>query len=654
MRAAVVVALLAAAAPGCDGESCEVAPGDTPVYVHRLGCPADHELMATERDDAVFAHTRAINVIVDREDGDRVYFIDPDAYVLHYMFAMRYLDDPDKTPVGDLTAFNILNYRRENRRFILAKVVHYLDQELHTFELAAGDTANADLIEHGFRVTADAMDNGDELRYRPVSADQEALLPELAERIPTVATDAVFSGQLYQALNRGVGYGTLRFRRTATLSGEPLVPTDLVVLDRVPNDLSMVAGIITAEFQTPLAHVGVLAKTRGTPNMALRDGWDDARLRALEGRLVRLEVGPQDFTIAEADPTEAQAYWEQLRPATPQVPPHDSITTPMIDVTLADTDDSVRIGAKAANLGLLYDIQTIGGRRVPLPERPFAIPFAHYAAHVTTSGVQPLIDAVIADYAAGTLDPRELETRLFAIRWQIYRAPVDAALIDTVIAVAGERWTPATKLRFRSSTNVEDLADFTGAGLYTSAGATVEAGRAALANAIKNVWASVWNTQAFIERDFYRVEHQAVRMGVLVHPAQEDELANGVALTFNQFSEVRPAYYINSQVGEVSVTNPTGGAIPEQILYYTWYEEPEYEVITRSSLLGWTEEWPSETSILTNPELDELADYLASIHAVLRARYPATAVDVEWKLLQGRQLLIKQARPFRQREVEAM
>ena len=38
-------------------------------------------------------------------------------------------------------------------------------------------------------------------------------------------------------------------------------------------------------------------------------------------------------------------------------------------------------------------------------------------------------------------------------------------------------------------------------------------------------------------------------------------------------------------------------AIPEQILWYTWYEEPEYEVITRSSLIGTVADWPSETAV---------------------------------------------------------
>ena len=42
------------------------------------------------------------------------------------------------------------------------------------------------------------------------------------------------------------------------------------MLDAVPNDISIVAGQITAEFQTPLAHINVLSVNRGTPNMALR------------------------------------------------------------------------------------------------------------------------------------------------------------------------------------------------------------------------------------------------------------------------------------------------------------------------------------------------------------------------------------------------
>jgi hypothetical protein len=648
---ALLVAAVATVAAGCSGAHCELDPGENPVAVRRLGCSTDREVMSTSRDDSVFAHTRTILWIIDREDGNQVYFIDPDTYTLHYYFARDFLDQPGFTPVGTLADFNILNYRRPNRRFLLGKLVEYVDQDVFTLELAAGDAADADMIVDGFRTVAARTDLEDVLRYRPVSADQEELLPDIGRRIATIATDEVFRNQVYQPLNPGVGYGTLRFRRTATLGGQPVSPTDLVVLDRVPNELSMVAGIITAEFQTPLAHVGVLAKTRGTPNMGLRDAWDDERLRPFEGELVRLEVTPQEFTVEIADPAEAQAYWDSLRPAQPQVPQHDSVTTPLFDVTRVTLAEVTRIGAKASNLGELYRIQTSDFRPLPLPERPFAIPFAHYAQHLTAAGVFPMIDALVADYQAGRVAPAELERRLFAIRWAIYRAPIAPALLDNVTALAGARWPADVKLRVRSSTNVEDLAEFTGAGLYTSAGMRISDGREPMGNAIKTVWASVWNSQAFIERDFYRVDQHEVRMGLLVHPAQDGELANGVALTINQFSELRPAHYINAQVGEVSVTNPTGDAVPEQILFYTWYEEPEYEVISRSSLLGWTTDWPSETAVLTDAELEDLAAYLEAIHNRYRTLYPGHAVDAEWKLMPGRQLLVKQARPFLRRDV---
>jgi hypothetical protein len=648
----VAAALWALASCSQREETCELAAEQTAGSLARLGCYRDFEVLSSEKSDAVFSRTRSVNVIVDREDGDRIYFIDTDRWILHYEFASEHLDLPGKTPVGSLAEFNLLNYRRPNRRFLLGKTVHYVDQDLFTMELAAGDTADAALIIEGFTLVRAAHFAGDRLRYRPVSAGQEALLEELAAQIPVVRTDEVFTGQTYQALNPGVGYGTLRFRRLAELGSTPVLPTDFVVLDRVPNDISMVAGLITAEFQTPLAHVNVLAKTRGTPNMALRDAWTDEDLRAFEGTLVRIEVGLQDFTIAVASATEAQAYWDALRPGSLQVPVHDSTTTFMFNVSALGVADAVRIGNKAANLGELYRVRTSEGLPLLLPEAPLAIPFAHYASHLQASGVQADIDELLAKTAAGTLSPSEVEQRLFAIRWKIYRAPMDPGSLATVAGIAEARWGVDTKLRFRSSTNVEDLEDFTGAGLYTSAAARPSDGTAQLANAIKTVWASAWNHQAFVERDFYRVDHRQVRVAVLVHPGFA-ELANGVAITINEFSDVRPAFYINSQISDISVTNPAGHATPEQILYYTWYEEPEYEVISRSSLLGWMSNWPSTTAVLTDEELLALEKALRAIHARFAQLYPgpSSAVDVEWKLDAQRQIVIKQARPFRSRQI---
>jgi len=204
--------------------------------------------------------------------------------------------------------------------------------------------------------------------------------------------------------------------------------------------------------------------------------------------------------------------------------------------------------------------------------------------------------------------------------------------------------------RFRSSTNVEDLPDFSGAGLYTSAGADA----AGAEDAVKVVWASAFNYAAFVERDFYRVDHRQVMMGVLVHLSFGEELANGVALTINEYTALRPGFYINSQVGEFAVANPTGDATPEQILWYRYYQGlPEYyEILSRSSL---NEGRP----VLSDAQYAELATLLELVHARFRILYcqipdsnpirydPNCATDVEWKIATDGQLYVKQARPLR-------
>ncbi len=618
---------------------CVIPEGFDAHWAREIGCAADYEELWDDREDAVFAHTSTINWLIDREDGNKTYFIDSVRYRLHYDFASRYLNQEGLTPVGTGAEFNILNYRRPNRRFVMGKLMHYHDQDLLTLEFSAGDTADADMIVDAYQRISAALFEGDRLLYRPVSADHEAMLSDIEARIPVVSTEEVFAGQTFQPLNQKVGYGTLRFRRVAELSGKPLSPTDIVVLDRVPIDIAMVSGIVTQDFQTPLAHINILSKNRGTPNMALRGAFDDPDLRGFDGQLVRLEVTPQAYTVELGDPAEAQAYWDDLRPSEVLVPQYDLSVVGARPLEICDFDDAVSIGSKAANMA---EMLLIDGGVIALPEQPFAIPFAHYDAHLTGNGLWDEIDAVIAD--APTLDPIELQERLFAIRWAIYDAQLDPGFRADLIGELRSRWSDDTKVRFRSSTNAEDLPDFSGAGLYTSASGKLSQGEATVENALKVVWASTWNYQAFVEREFYRVNHDEIRMGVLVHPSFVDETANGVAVTINEFTPRRPAFYINSQIDDISVTNPTGIAVPEQILYYTWYEEPEYEVITRSSI--------AEGPVLTDGELAELAGYLEAIHDHFRQRLSAQgdfAMDVEFKLGPGREVIIKQARPLKRR-----
>jgi hypothetical protein len=186
--------------------------------------------------------------------------------------------------------------------------------------------------------------------------------------------------------------------------------------------------------------------------------------------------------------------------------------------------------------------------------------------------------------------------------------------------------------------------------LYTSIGAELGDDSRRVDDALRTVWASLYNARAYDERSYARVDEASVAMGVLVHPAFADEQANGVAVSRNVLEPTRgDIYYLNAQVGEASVTNPAPGVATEQLVY-RWGRQPPIFYQSASSLLG---AFGGERSTaLDEQEVIDLSCALRTVHDAFQplldpdGQDPWFAMEVEFKFLgRDRQLLIKQARP---------
>ncbi len=161
---------------------------------------------------------------------------------------------------------------------------------------------------------------------------------------------------------------------------------------------------------------------------------------------------------------------------------------------------------------------------------------------------------------------------------------------------------PFRNLRFRSSTNVEDGMEFTGAGLYESYSGCLaddldgddkgpchcdpsRAKERGVFTAIRKVFASFYNENAYLERLRRTIDESQVGMALLVHHSfpDETELANGVAV-IDRSSPWSWDLTMVTQAGAVSVTNPQDGSVPEEVVV-TMYSFGQYTQRIRQSNL---------------------------------------------------------------------
>ena len=434
-------------------------------------------------------------------------------------------------------------------------------------------------------------------------------------------------------LNPGVGYGLLRIMEP----DDRPHPREIAIYEAVPNELPRVAGIITTVRQTPLSHVNLRAVQDGVPNAYVRDLLEDPAVAALIGGFVRYAVTETGWSLRAATPEEVDEHYESSRPAQAQTPQRDLSLTSITPLSNVRFEDWTAFGVKAANVAELGRLGFPGGT---VPDG-FAIPFYFYDEFMKAHGFYDAITEMLADSDFQT-DFDVQDDMLDDLRDDIEDAVMPQWLVDALTTMHAT-YPEGQSLRYRSSTNNEDLPGFNGAGLYDSKTQDPEETEEdGIVKSLKGVFASLWTFRAFTEREFHRIDHSAAAMGVLVHPNYSDELANGVAVSFDPFYDGPSRYYVNTQVGEDLVTNPEAHSVPEELLLFP---SGDYVVLSTSNLVS------RGQLLMSDVQIGQLAQHLTTIHEHFKGLYePGSgeplAMEIEFKITSEDVLAIKQARPW--------
>ena len=510
---------------------------------------------------------------------------------------------------------------------------------VYRFEFEPQDAYPFEAVAYGYEVLAASMPLlDDNLAYYPMPAralplyhEERALFDD--SRVNVLLEEDIFPDVDFISLNKAEGYG---FLRVMALEERPN-PRDVVIYETLPNELSRVAGIITTVPQTPLSHVNLRAVQDGVPNAFIRDALDDDDIDDLIGSYVHYTVAGYGWTLRAATPAEVDAHYAASRPSQNQTPQRDLAVTQITALSDIGFGDWTAFGVKAANVAVLG---TLGFEDGTVPDG-FAVPFYFYDEFMRHNEFYDDIEEMLADPDfQSDFDTQEKELK--KLRKKIKKGETPEWIIEALEDMHAT-YPEGQSLRYRSSTNNEDLPGFSGAGLYDSKTQDPdETDEDGIDKSIKGVWASMWNFRAFTEREFHRIDHLAAAMGVLVHPNYSDELANGVAVSFDPFGRRDGSYYVNTQLGEDLVTNPEAHSVPEEMLLHP---DGTYTVTARSNQV------PAGRLLMSDAQLGQLRRHLEAIHDEFEELYGIEsgqefAMEIEFKITSENILSIKQARPW--------
>lgn len=568
--------------------------------------------------------------VLDRRNKNKIYYVNSQKFRFHKDF----LYATGLAPLG--SDIYKTAYYNEDRRFIVGTIAWQKTVDKWTWELWEGDLANAEHLK-----TAHAVINKtffQPVNYKPNSIRQDDVSRNLGFNI--VTQDEINKNQEYLALNTGKAVGRIHIIDKLDDTVEIGV-NEILILKELPESLPPVRGIIVAKPSTPLSHINILAKGWNIPNVYIKDA--DKLFREYNERWITFEATLTNYkykptTNAELDDPNIKTPLEREAPSNLEV-------KKLAGLREMRKKDSIIYGAKSANLGEMLN------NKIPSIIVPdgFTVPFYWYDKFIKDNGLDKILEEHL-DNNDFIHNPRYRRTKLEEFRSLIQNGKFDESLKTEII----EKWKTqlgGKAVFVRSSSNAEDLPNFSGAGLYSSVPNVKEDER--LIEAVKKVWASLWKFEAYEARVRNFVDQQTVYMSALIQVGVDMD-RGGVMISKDPFdNQNKGAVYISAVCGHNSAV-VTNSGIPEQTLF-----NPK----TRATILmtlsdqtnslrfdanGDLKETPDKCAnkqtkrVLSDAQVRNLALVASNIKRVFGNKKEQ---DIEWGILDGK-IYVVQARPY--------
>lgn len=566
--------------------------------------------------------------IIDRRSGNKIYYLNSQKFRFHKDFLLATYLVPRGADV-----FRPV-YIDQDRRFIAGTIAYQKTVDKFTWELWEGDLATAEHI----KLANDVINKTffQKAFYKPNSIRQEDVSANIG--IDRISQDELNRNQVYLALNTGTAVGRIHIIDKLDDTVE-IGDNEIIVLRELPLSLPPVRGIIVAQPSTPLSHINILARGWNIPNVYIKDA--DKLFREYNTYVFKLEANLTDYKLDRASAEDVKTKFVS---PDEQIPPVDLNTTKLAGIREMRKKDSIAFGSKAANLGEMLNEKVAG---VTIPDG-FSVPFYWYDKFIKDNGFDKTI-ADMTDDNDFVHNPRVRRQKLEEFRNSIQNGKFDDGLKKQIV----DKWKSQLGEKpvfVRSSSNSEDLPNFSGAGLYSSVANVVDEDK--LVAAVKKVWASLWNFDAYEARVRNYVSQTTVYMSALIQVGVNMD-RGGVMITKDPFDDKnKDAVYISAVCGHNSKI-PNNEGIPEQVLFNP--KSNSVIVMTLSqqqNALTFDENGDlketvddcagAKKRVLTDVQARALAKSAIRIRTIFGGKKEQ---DIEWGIMKER-IYVVQARPY--------